>query len=289
MMIKRKMLACILTGGLLLTGCSKDDGPATEVLSIQTIGLERLTGGTSYQGWLVVNGEAKPTERFTDPTNTVNLSVLASDLEDATEFLLSIEPVNDTDPEPSGAIILKGKFNGTSAPLDFESVVADLSATSGQFVLHTPTDEASDNDEFGVWFRNGGSASLTLPALGKGWKYEGWVDFDGKKVSTGTFTKVNAIDDANFFKGSGGTIPPYPGEDFLIIPSQIPLTGVTFPADVRGKEVFITIEPFEDRDPAPFFIKPLSANAGVTTGLNNPVDMTSDNAMPSGRATRPNF
>ncbi|WP_378187943.1 anti-sigma factor [Aquimarina sp. W85] len=287
-MIKIKMLTLVIIAGLLLTGCSKDDGPATEVLTIETIGLKPLTGGTSYQGWLVVDGEAKPTERFTNP-GTVNLSVVASDLEDATEFLISIEPVNDTDPESSGAIILKGKFNGTSAPLDFSSVVADLSNTSGQFVLYTPTDESNDNDEFGVWFQTANGVGLNLPVLGKGWKYEGWVDFNGKKVSTGTFSKVDAIDDANFFKGSGGTIPPYPGEDFLIIPNQIPLTGVTFPGEVTGKEVFITIEPFQDRDPAPFFIKPLRANASITTGLNNPVEMNSDNAVPSGRVTRPSF
>ncbi|WP_299311489.1 anti-sigma factor [uncultured Aquimarina sp.] len=289
MMTKKMMAIATIALGLLGVSCSSDDGPAVANLAIETIGLENLTGGSTYQGWLIVDGQAVATSRFTNPAGTINLTVLASDLADASEFVLTVEPVGDTDNVPSDAKILTGTFNGSnSATLNFAPVVADLSSTAGQFFLATPTDDVDDNDEFGVWFMNGTSAGLTLPTLASGWKYEGWVDFGNVTVSTGTFSNVDGRDDANFFSGSGGMIPDFPGEDFLVLPSQIPLTGVTFPAAVTSKRVFITVEPFGDNDPAPFYIEPLSATAGITTGPANPVLMISDTSMPSGRATRPN-
>ncbi len=289
-MTRKFLILALVVLSFLGLSCSSDDGPPTASLQLETIGLKALTGGSTYQGWLIVNGEAIPTAKFTDPTITLNLEVLASDLEDATQFVLTIEPVGDLDNIPSAAKILTGNFNGNSASLNFESVVADLSSTSGQFFLATPTDDVADNDEFGVWFMNGSDApGLVLPDLETGWKYEGWVDFGSKVLSTGTFSKVDVTDDGNFFKGSGGTVPDFPGEDFLVIPSQIPLTGITLPATVTSKRVFITVEPYQDNDPAPFFIEPLSATAGITTGSSNPVMMISNTAVPSGRATRANM
>ncbi|WP_159092289.1 anti-sigma factor [Aquimarina sp. Aq107] len=289
-MMKNKMMAmAAIALGLLGVSCSSDDGPPVANVAIETIGLENLTGGSTYQGWLIVDGQAVPTSRFTNPAGTINLTVLASDLADATEFVLTVEPVGDTDNVPSDAKILTGSFNGSNtATLNFAPVVADLSSTAGQFFLATPTDDVADNDEFGVWFMDGTSAGLTLPTLASGWKYEGWVDFGNVTVSTGTFSDVEGRDDANFFSGSGGMIPDFPGEDFLVLPSQIPLTGVTFPASITSRRVFITVEPFGDNDPAPFYIEPLSGTAGITTGPANPVTMISDTSMPSGRATRPN-
>ncbi len=289
-MTRKILVLTTLILGVIITSCSSDDGPPTANLQLETIGLQALTGGTTYQGWLIVDGQPKPTEKFTNPSGTINFNMLVSDLEDATQFVLTIEPVGDNDNVPSAAKILTGNFTGTAAPLDFESVVTDLSVTSGQFFLATPTDDVADNDEFGVWFMDGASApGLNLPDLASGWKYEGWVDFGNKIVSTGTFSSEEVTDDGNFFKGSGGTVPGFPGEDFLIIPSQIPLTGITFPASVLSKRVFITVEPFQDNDPAPFFIEPLSATAGITTGPDNPVVMISNTAIPSGRVTRPNL
>lgn len=286
-------MATIAVMAVLIVSCSSDDGPPVATLELETIGLEPLTGGTTYQGWLIVDGQAVPTDKFTDPSGTVRLNVLEADLEAASQFIVTIEPRGDNDNSPSDAKILAGNFNGTSAQLVFQTVVADVSNVSGQFYLDTPTDDVNDldngNDEFGVWFREGTDApGLSLPELATGWRYEGWVDFGNKTLSTGTFSKVDATDDGNFFKGSGGTVPQFPGEDFLVLPSQIPLTGITLPAEVTSKRVFITIEPFQDNDPEPFFIEPLSATAGITTGPANPVIMSIDNAMPSGRATRPN-
>ncbi len=293
MMTRKILILTSLCMAVLFPSCSSDDGPPVARMQLDTIGLQTLTGGTTYQGWLIVDGQPKPTARFTNPTGIVNLDVLASDAEDATQFVLTIEPVGDADNIPSNAKILTGDFSGTAAQLSFQPVVADLSTTSGQFFLATPTDNANgvdnDNDEFGVWFMDGANApGLVLPDLASGWKYEGWVKFDNITLSTGTFSKVDVTDDGNFFKGSGGEVPGFPGEDFLVIPSQIPLTGITMPASVASKKVIITVEPYQDNDPAPFFIEPLSGTAGITTGPDNPVMMISNTAVPSGQITRPN-
>jgi hypothetical protein len=293
MMTKKSLIIGLLILGVLLNSCSKDDGPPVATIELETIGLEALTGGSDYQGWLIVNGQTIPTTKFKDPTGIVRLEVLASDLEEATQFILTVEPVGDVNNEPSSAKILIGNFSGTAAQLTFQSVVADLSSTSGQFYLATPTDNVggtdNGNDEFGVWFMDGANApGLSLPTLASGWKYEGWVNFGDKILSTGTFSNVVGVDDGNFFKGSGGTVPAFPGEDFLILPAQVPISGITLPAAVTSKKVFITVEPFEDRDPNPFFIEPLSATAGITTGSGNSIPMISNTAVPSGRVTRPN-
>ena len=52
-----------------------------------------------------------------------------------------------------------------------------------------------------------------------------------------------------------------PGEDFFLnAPS-----GETFPLDVRGRTVVISVEPVPDNSPAPFAMKPLVGTAGQTT------------------------
>ncbi len=294
MMTKTKLLIAALLFGVLLNSCSNDDdGPAVAIIELETIGLKALTGGTSYQGWIIVNGQPVGTTKFTNPTGVVRLEVFASDLTSATQFILTVEPVGDIDNKPSDTKILTGNFNSNSAQLSFLPVVADLSDTSGQFFLATPTDNAggvdNGNDEFGVWFMNGATTpGLSLPTLSNGWKYEGWVDFGTQTLSTGTFSNVSGVDDGNFFKGSGGTVPEFPGEDFLVLPTQVPITGITLPAAVTSKRVFITVEPVGDGDPAPFFIEPLSAIAGITTGSGNPITMLSNTVVPSGIVKRPN-
>ena len=49
-----------------------------------------------------------------------------------------------------------------------------------------------------------------------------------------------------------------PGEDFFL---NAPV-GETFPLDVRGRMVVISVEPVPDDSPAPFAMKPLVGTAG---------------------------
>ena len=118
---------------------------------------------------------------------------------------------------------------------------------AGKYIIAAPTGTGATEEEFsGIWFLDNSSGSavagLDLPELTAGWKYEGWVVIDGTPLTTGTFTGCRcAADEGAPFSGTNPG-PSYPGEDFLVnAPS-----GLTFPTDLRGKTVVISIEPVPD-------------------------------------------
>ncbi len=287
MMTKRILLAATFVLGMLAVSCSSDDGPPTSNLTLEVVGLEPLSIGATYEGWLIVEGEPVSTGKFTSTASSITFPVVAETLEKATEFVLSVEPPNDTDPAPSKTKLLSGLFSGNVAALTVNTVVADFSNISGKFVIATPTDNVADNDEFGIWFEDPSGVQavpgLNLPPLADGWKYEGWVVFNNIPVTTGTFSQVDTFDDASPYSGNGQA-PNYPGEDFL---NSAPFS-LTFPedGDVRGKMVMITVEPSPDFDQAtPFFIKPLNGTAqqNVAPAIN---ELTATNNAPFGRVIK---
>jgi hypothetical protein len=114
-----------------------------------------------------------------------------------------------------------------------------------------------------------------------GWKYRGWIistkldtavvptrftelawpvenlpsggiigaSFSGM-FTTGTFSDIQAADDANPFVLSGGQVPPFPGEDFLDPTALQAEYGIGGPIDLRSSlftddvsTVFISLEP----------------------------------------------
>lgn len=291
MMTKRILVVALSIVSLLITSCSSDDGPPTSNLTLELIGLEPLTGGASYEAWLVVDGEPVSINKFSSVGTTTVFPVVTTTLESATEFFLSIEAPNDADPKPSKTRILTGTFTGSVAQVVSTTVMADFSSVSGKFVMATPTDNVSDNDEFGIWFEDPSgiqvAPGLDLPPLADGWKYEGWVVLTKNgtsfPVSTGTFSDETTFDDASPYSGNGNA-PDYPGEDFINSAPQ----GLTFPedGDVRGKMVVISVEPSPDYDQAtPFFIKPLTGTAqqNVAPAINT---LTANNNVPFGRVVR---
>ncbi len=294
MMIRKSLLLSAFILGAIITSCSgDDDAPPTSNLTIEIVGLEALTNGANYEGWIVVEGEPLSTGKFNEVSNSMVFAVNADNLEKATEFILSVEPPNDADPGPSKSKLVSGSFNGNVAQVSVNSVIADFSSISGKFVMATPTDNpgTSDNDEFGIWFEDPSGIQtvpgLNLEPLADGWKYEGWVIFEKNgtqiPVSTGTFSDVGNFDDASPYSGNGSA-PNYPGEDFLNSAPQ----GLTFPTDgdVRGKTVVISVEPSPDYDQStPFFLKPLSGTAGqVTAPQVNSIAPT--NNAPFGRVLK---
>ncbi|GAA4271666.1 anti-sigma factor [Aquimarina gracilis] len=286
--MKKKILAITtLVLGVFAISCSSDDGPPTSNLTLEIIGLQPLTSGATYEGWLVVEGETLSIGKFNDVSSSITIPVVAERLENATEFILSIEPPNDNDPEPSKTKLLSGLFSGNVAQVSVNTVMQDFSSISGKFIMATPTDNVADNDEFGIWFEDPSGIQavpgLDLPMLVDGWKYEGWVIFNNIPVTTGTFSDVDTFDDASPFSGNVQS-PGYPGEDFLNSAPQ----GLTFPqdGDVRGKTVVISVEPFPDYDQAtPFFVKVLEGTAqqNVAPAINN---LTATNTLPFGRVVR---
>ncbi len=255
----------------ILSSCSDDDDePTTGDLLLTMSGLEPLGDGFAYEGWLIVDGSPVSTGVFSvnadGSLSQSTFSVEMSDLDNATTFVLSIEPVPDSDPAPAATKILMGDFVSGSASLT-TAIVGDFSNAAGSFFLRTPTDESgtnNGNDEFGVWFGDPGAPptpNFVLPTLPAGWAYEGWVVGESGPLTTGTFTAFDAADDDDPFSETTQAGPPVPGEDFFL---NAP-AGETFPLDLRGRTVVISVEPVPDDSPAPFVMKPLVGTAGQDT------------------------
>ena len=273
----KQLIFGILAIGLLFTSCGDDDSTGTtSELTLNLTGLENLGSDFVYEGWVMVDGVPQSTGIFTVNDDEV-LSQTTFDFDSemlaaATKFILTVEPAVDPDSAPSDQKYIAGDFNGNTANVSTSTApaVGDFSGSAGTFFLRTPTDEDpavgnNGNDMYGVWFGTPGmppTANLTLPDLPVGWIYEGWVIGDAGPISTGTFSDFGAVDSGNPLSGTlSNAGPPVPGEDFF---NNAP-AGETFPMDVRGRAVVISVEPVPDNSPAPFALKPLAAMAGTET------------------------
>jgi len=291
-----KNLFFIALIGLSFTACKEDEEPVstTDTLELNLTGLEDLGSDYTYEGWIIVDGAPVTTGTFdvnADGTlSKTSFELESADLEAASTFVLTIEPQPDNDPAPSAVHILAGDFSGTSASLTVghgSALGNDFTASTGNYILATPTDGMDNNEASGVWWLDNSGAAmaagLDLPTLPDGWKYEGWAVIDGTPVSTGTFTDLAAADDAAVYSGTMGG-PPFPGEDFIMNA----LTGLTFPTDLTGATVVISIEPSPDNSAAPFLLKPLvglvAADAAVHTVQS--MDNNADATNPSGSVSR---
>ncbi|WP_296315495.1 hypothetical protein [Winogradskyella sp. UBA3174] len=287
-MIKKTILG-LLTIGFFAVSCSSDDDNSTSTTSSLTLnlqGLEILGADYVYEGWIIINDEPVSTGTFTSTTFPQDFQVNTVQLNSATRFVLSIEPLVDVDPAPADTKILVGDFNGTSASVT-TAIVGDFSNASGSFFLRTPTDETginNGNDENGVWFGTPGMPpvpNFVLPTLPAGWAYEGWVVGETGPLSTGTFTAFNMADGSAPFSGEAPG-PPVPGEDFF---TNVPI-GEAFPLDVRGRTVVISVEPVPDDSVAPFVMKPLLGAAGNETAPATHNFNVNLGSLPMGSVTR---
>lgn len=302
-MFKKAIMGALVIG-CVASSCSNDDDSnnvsAESNLTFNLTGLEDLGSNYLYEGWIIVNGTPVSTGTFSvnsegELSNTT-FSVVTESLKTATSFVLTIEPNPDPNPAPADTKLLKGDFGDANIATVGLSPVAEneFSGSSGNFFLRTPTDETlgsanNGNDQFGVWFGTPGMppvASLNLPTLNPGWKYEGWVVSNGVPISTGTFTMTSTADDnvgdINGFSETASNGPQLPGEDFF---RNAP-DGITFPLDVREKTVVISVEPFPDNSTAPFLLKPLVGTAGTGTApVNYPFEFNSA-SFPSGSVSR---
>lgn len=290
MRITNFLLIALVSGLFILTGC-QETPITTNNFTVSIAGLEDLGNDYVYEGWLIVNGTPVSTGTFT-VNNTGVLSQTSfeadiSDLDNATKFVLSIEPSVDSDPAPSAVKILAGDFSNNTATLsvgDGAALGSDFSTAAGSYILATPTDALSNNENSGVWWLvPGGTPSLTLPTLPSGWRYEGWAVVNGMPLSTGTFTNVSGADDAAPYSGPNAG-PAFPGEDFL---TNAP-SGITFPLDLSNANVVISVEPFPDNSEKPFLLKPLVATVPTNATNGTSYNMNNNNATnPSGTVTRP--
>ena len=75
--------------------------------------------------------------------------------------------------------------------------------------------------------------------------------------------------------------PPFPGEDFIVNAPD----GLTFPTDLRGETIVVSIEPADDDSPAPFAFKPLAAEIPSDLDIPGSVELGAGPALPTGTAT----
>jgi len=268
-----------------MTGCSNNDNPsnppATGELTLNISGLEDLGSAAKYEGWIIINGTPKSTGKFTVGANgqlsSNTFTVDKSDLDNATKFVLTIEPEPDQNADPSDVHLIAGDFSGNQASLsvgDGAALNDDFSTASGTYILATPTNGSSSNENSGIWFLDISSGTpsigLNLPALPTGWKYEGWTVINGIPVTTGKFTNTGAADESAPYSGTMSG-PPFPGEDFL---NNAP-TGLTFPTDLSAGTAVISIEPDPDNAAGPFFMKPLTGSipSGAMDHTNYPLNL----------------
>lgn len=298
--MKKHLIALLIVPALIFTACNKDEDDDMNVstsgeLKMSLTNLAPSSADEQYEGWIIVNGSPVSTGTFTVDASgmpsATSFTVTASDLSAATDYVLSIEPIPDTDPAPSSIKILGGTFSGTSANVSVAHGAAlgnDFSSVAGKFILATPTTTTTDDELSGLWFLDLSSGSpmnaLELPALPSGWKYEGWAVINGSPVTSGTFSMSNVVDDNDPFSGSDASGPPFPGEDYV---ANAP-SGLTFPTDLSGVTMVISIEPSPDNNPAPFAFKPLVGTAPANAMDHTTYDMMSNvsASFPSGSVSR---
>ena len=167
--------------------------------------------------------------------------------------------------QPFAISFLQGAFQQDRAFLAFDAFTND--SFSGRYMLGTPTDgNDSLNERSGVWFGSltQGTTSLSLPALKSGWTYEGWAIVNGQSLTTGRFRTPSGRDSFNGFSDRQTPSPAIPGEDLLRDPPVEVFPGLSFPVDLAGDVVRISLEPdLDGQDPtgqSPFGIRVLEAD-----------------------------
>lgn len=264
-----KIITLLSLALFVFASCEKEEdkdpviSSKTGTLTLAFDGLADLGNDFMYEGWIMVDGAPVSTGTFSvDADGTLSKTVFSlttDQVNKAGAFILTIEPFPDTDASPSKVHILAGDISSMEADLVVNHGAAlgtDFSGSTGKYILATPTNGADNNENSGMWFLDPTSgtpvAGLDLPTLPEGWTYEGWSVIDGTPVTTGKFTALDAADASVPYSGTMQG-PPFPGEDFL---NNAP-AGLSFPVDLSGSKVVISVEPVPDNSSAPFLLKPL--------------------------------
>ncbi|GAB4286235.1 MAG: hypothetical protein Kow0098_01180 [Ignavibacteriaceae bacterium] len=283
---------------LIFAACSQNDSttspPETGSLELNISGLADLGTTAKYEGWLIVNDMPVSTGKFTvdasGQMSETSFEVSSSDLDNATTFILTVEPEPDPSTDPSDVHLIAGDFSGNSASLSIGHSAAlgdDFSSATGKYILATPTTSDTMDENSGIWFLDLSSGmpavGLSLPTLPAGWKYEGWTVISGIPVTSGKFTAVDVVDESDPYSNSENPGPPFPGEDYV----QNPPLGLTFPTMLDGGIAVISIEPDPDNSPDPFLLKPLTGTVPDPATDHVTYNMTNQSAgNPTGTAMR---
>jgi hypothetical protein len=291
-------------------GCSSEgsisslEGSSSVTLTLN--GLQPLPGALNYQAWLVSGSTANyfgyplilfdidEEGRMVDPVADTVLTGpfhAGLDAENVLGMGISLELSDQLLTYSSSTFILSGPTDaGGMVDLSAEDWLAfnvSMAGVAGGYSLGTPTDDDPDDELSGIWFINPGTdpaqAGLVLPEAPEGWIYESWVVLQDQTLSMGRFTFPDGADSLSAYSGPLA-VPAYPGEDFLTSPPG----GLTFPTDLSGASVFVTMEPWEEWDvepEAPFFIRILEAQVPGDAQPQTFYEMVSlTGQLPSGSA-----
>ena len=88
------MFFALIAISFLAISCNNDDDntPTNANLTLNLDGLDDLGNDFVYEGWIIVDGAPVSTGVFTSVTFPQTFSVNAIKLEEATKFVLTIEP-----------------------------------------------------------------------------------------------------------------------------------------------------------------------------------------------------
>lgn len=252
-------------------------------IALQPVRLPTLKAGLVYEGWVAkIDADSNwvdyqsfgkffwdevdyfflspdDTTQRIDSTFEISGDVYSYDLIAVT---LETHPI-DNSPDPSPTVVAVSPID----PSQFTALrfPADFSEAAGEFTIGTFSDgrwdalgQPKSNEYSGIWFLNlvrstvNGvvyetyTQGLELPELpDTGYSYEGWVGLaNGDTLSTGKFLFPGFQDYSNTHM-KAGTIPNFPGEDFLTDPPD----DLHFPVSLLvGGSAFVTIEPNPDND-----------------------------------------
>jgi hypothetical protein len=275
-------LCCVLGTALgalaIALGCNGDSTapPFVAPIELSASNLRTLDRG-HYEAWLTY---AVP--ETSDPTDRAFVSIGKFDvgpfgalldldgalirewrtpagrpLSEAIEAWISIEPEGDDDALPAG-LVLGGEFAGTpnraSALLSvaygpvFETgtQLNDVywASLDASYTLETPSDTVSDDENRGIYWRDGDSPGLELPRIeSASVVYEGWIEDEsaGRFYSTGRFRDPDSADFDGSGLGSTAGAPMFPGQEFVANP--------ILDLDSGAFRALVTLEPANDNDP----------------------------------------
>ena len=211
-------------------------------------GLLPLEGQGIYTAWLNLdNGDIVRLGGFNvndngQPIDTrgdvIDRFVGDQNLFSSVSILIAVEALGIIGDTPGQAAILQGPFFDGIASLSVPEPLF-LEAAAGSYRIFTPTDGPDTNEGSGAWAVGvDGEATLQLPPLNSVYFYEHFMIIGGLPITMGRFSSADEGDFANPWSGPLPA-PEFPGEDFL----QTPLPGFTFPADLSGARLLVTLEP----------------------------------------------
>jgi hypothetical protein len=295
----KRILFSILASILIIISSCTDNITTTVVtesdgtVSISLNYLPLLSDSTHFAVWVFGKDSVK-LDNFKVANSGASYSktydVKLGHMQGAKYLAVTIEHDSSTlnDSISRGRRFLAGIFSANKVNLSVKTDIAfnnDFSTVTGKYTLFTPTDTVNAVKKSGIWFVKNVDAppilpALVLPSLPAGWEYNAWVTIDGKLLKTGGFRSASIKDNDSTYCGPL-SIPNYPGEDFL---NNAP-TGVSFPVDLSGKTLFITIQPTDWKLDRAFNLEILKATIPANATEFVSYDLEKNLVLPSGSGT----